>query len=281
MSSSAMPTTRRRGGGRQPPSRGLRAQARVFDVTDADACRALAEQTISEHSRIDVLVNNAGLNRRGDLLTLSDDDWSITFAVNVDAMFHLCRAVLPHMIAAGRGAIVNTASQWGLHPAPGHIAYNVSKAAVVSFTQNLARDYAPYNVRVNAVCPGEIHTPMLESGLARKRLTVADLDKKVPFWTHRASRGSGGTRRIPRLGRGTVHRGRDRRASARGSHATGGCCQNDGVPRVRSSTACDRSHRRHHRRRLRSMNLRSGRTNRLVTSAIELQVSTRSCHTRL
>lgn len=103
------------------------------------------------------------------------------FAVNVDAMFHLCRAVLPHMIAAGRGAIVNTASQWGLHPALGHIAYNVSKAAVLSFTQNLARDYAPYNVRVNAVCPGEIHTPMLESGLARKGLTVADLDKKVPF----------------------------------------------------------------------------------------------------
>ena len=59
-------------------SRGLRAQATVFDVTDADACRALAEETISEHSRIDVLVNNAGLNRRGDLFSLSDDDWSIT-----------------------------------------------------------------------------------------------------------------------------------------------------------------------------------------------------------
>ena len=85
-----------------------------------------------------------------------------------------------HAIAAGR-TIVNTASQWGLHPALGHIAYNVSKAAVLSFTQNLARDYAPYNVRVNAVCPGEIHTLMLESGLARKGLTVADLDKKVPF----------------------------------------------------------------------------------------------------
>ena len=83
------------------------------------------------------------------------------------------------MIAAGRGAIVNTASRWGLHPAPGHIAYNVSKAAVVSFKQNLVRDYARYNVRVNAVCPGEIHTPMLES--ARKGLTVVDLDKKVPF----------------------------------------------------------------------------------------------------
>ena len=78
-----------------PTSRGLRAQARVFDVTDADACRALAEQTISEHSRIDVLVNNAGLNRRGDLLSLSDDDWSITFAVDVDAMFHCAARFFP------------------------------------------------------------------------------------------------------------------------------------------------------------------------------------------
>lgn len=84
-------------------------------------------------------------------------------------------------IDSGHGAIVNTASQWGLYPAPAHVAYNVSKAAVVSFTQNLARDYAPHNIRVNAVCPGEIRTPMLESGLARKGMTVADLDKKVPF----------------------------------------------------------------------------------------------------
>jgi 2-hydroxycyclohexanecarboxyl-CoA dehydrogenase len=161
--------------------RGLLAEAQVFDVTDAQACRTLVEQVVGDHSRVDVLVNNAGINRRGELLALSDADWSASFAVNVDAMFHLCRAVLPHMIGAGGGAIVNTASQWGLHPVPGHIAYNVSTAAVVSFTQNLARDYAPHNVRVNAVCPGEIHTPMLESGLARKGMTITDLAQKVPL----------------------------------------------------------------------------------------------------
>ena len=69
----------------------------------------------------------------------------------------------------------------GAHPAPGHIAYNVSKAAVVAFTQNLARDYAPHNIRVNAVCPGEIHTPMVEAVLATRGMTVEDLDRKVPF----------------------------------------------------------------------------------------------------
>ncbi|MBC2640841.1 MULTISPECIES: SDR family NAD(P)-dependent oxidoreductase [unclassified Rhodococcus (in: high G+C Gram-positive bacteria)] len=161
--------------------RGLLAEARVFDVTDPEACTVLAADVVDSHGRIDVLANNAGINRRGDLLSLSADDWSATFAVNVDALFHLCRAVLPAMIESGKGAVVNTASQWGLHPAPGHVAYNVSKAAVVSFTRNLARDYAPRGIRVNAVCPGEIHTPMLEAGLTRKGLTVADLDRKVPF----------------------------------------------------------------------------------------------------
>ena len=67
------------------------------------------------------------------------------------------------------------------HPAPNHIAYNVSKAAVASFTQNQARDYAPHKIRVNAVCPGEIHTPMLEAGIKRSGRALADLDKMVPY----------------------------------------------------------------------------------------------------
>lgn len=75
-----------------------------------------------------------------------------------------CQAALPQMISQGGAAIVNTASQWGLRPAPNHIARNVTKAAVASFTQNLARNHAAQKIRVNAVCLGEIHTPMLEAG---------------------------------------------------------------------------------------------------------------------
>ncbi|MDZ5111321.1 SDR family NAD(P)-dependent oxidoreductase [Pseudomonas putida] len=160
---------------------GGHALAIAADISQGDACRELINQTFAEFGKIDVLVNNAGINRRGDLLALTEEDWNVSFAVNLDSMFHLCRAVLPLMIEAGGGAIVNTASQWGLYPAPGHIAYNVTKAAVASFTQNLARDYAPHKVRVNAVCPGEIHTPMLEAGVKRSGRTIADLDKMVPF----------------------------------------------------------------------------------------------------
>jgi NAD(P)-dependent dehydrogenase (short-subunit alcohol dehydrogenase family) len=161
----------------------IEGAARGFasDISTAEGCRAIVEDVMATEGAIDVLCNNAGVNRRGPLLSLTPEDWRLSFAINVDAIFHLCQAALPHMIAAGGGAIVNTASQWGLHPAPNHIAYNVTKAAVASFTQNLARDYAPRKIRVNAVCPGEIHTPMLEAGVKRSGRTIADLDKLVPF----------------------------------------------------------------------------------------------------
>ena len=160
---------------------GVKARAFASDISAREGCTALIDSVLATEGRIDVLCNNAGINRRGPLLSLSPEDWRLSFAVNMDAMFHLCQAALPSMIAQGGGAIVNTASQWGLYPAPNHIAYNVTKAAVASFTQNLARDYAPQKIRVNAVCPGEIHTPMLEAGVKRSGRTIADLDALVPF----------------------------------------------------------------------------------------------------
>ena len=161
--------------------RGGWARPLVFDLTSARACAEAVSTVEREHGAIRVLVNNAGAMRRGTLLDTSEADWRLSFAVNVDALFHMCRAVLPAMIASGGGSIVNTASQWGLTPAPGHLAYNVTKAAVISFTKSLARDYAPAQVRVNAVCPGEIHTPMLEKGIAESGKSLADLNALVPL----------------------------------------------------------------------------------------------------
>ena len=160
---------------------GGRARGFASDISGAAGCKSVIADALAREGRIDVLCNNAGINRRGPLLSLTAEDWDLSFAVNLDAMFHLCQAALPSMIAAGGGAIVNTASQWGLHPAPKHIAYNVTKAAVASFTQTRARDYAPQKIRVNAVCPVEIHTPMLEAGVKRSGRTIADLDRLVPF----------------------------------------------------------------------------------------------------
>jgi len=160
---------------------GRSAEAAAFDVSSAAEVGDFATALLAARGPVDVLVNNAGINRRGPLLDLSEDDWHATLRVNLDSMFYLCRAFLPAIVAAGRGAIVNTGSQWGLYPAPGHIAYNVSKAAVVAFSQNLARDYAPAGVRVNVVCPGEILTPMVEAGLAAKGIDVAELAAKVPY----------------------------------------------------------------------------------------------------
>ena len=160
---------------------GGRAQWQKVNLANGADIAAFVETITAHGERIDVLINNAGINRRGPLLALTEEDWHSTFTVNLDALFHMCRAVLPHMIAQGGGAIVNTASQWGLHPAPGHIAYNTSKAAVAAFTQNLARDYAPNKIRVNAVCPGEVRTPMLEANLARSGRSLDDLNALVPF----------------------------------------------------------------------------------------------------
>lgn len=155
--------------------------AMAFDLSDKDAVQDTVDYVIANFGHIDVVINNAGVMRRGPLLVISDEDWDLTMNVNLNAMYYMSRSVLPHMIAAGGGAIVNTASQWGLYPAPGHIAYNVSKAAVVAFTQNLARDYAPDKIRVNAVCPGEILTPMVEAKLIESGKSVEELNAKVPF----------------------------------------------------------------------------------------------------
>ena len=160
---------------------GHHASAAIFDVSDPTQVIGFAQDVIAAHGRIDVLINNAGIMRRGPLLDLTDDEWHDTMRVNVDSMYYMCRAFLPHMVESGGGAIVNTGSQWGLSPAPGHIAYNVSKAAVIAFSQNLARDYAPMGVRVNVICPGEILTPMVEKGLIQKGVDLAGLAAQVPF----------------------------------------------------------------------------------------------------
>ena len=106
-------------------------------------------------------------------------------AINVEAPFRLSRAAIPIMEKGGGGAIVNVSSCWGLRPGPGHPLYVMSKAAVASLTQCLGRDHAHQNIRVNAVCPNEVNTPMLRTGFEIRGLdpdtAVQSLNESVPL----------------------------------------------------------------------------------------------------
>lgn len=155
------------------------------DLTDGAFCDALPGRVMGELGRLDILVNNAGVITRGKITAATDADFARTMAVNVEAPFRLCRAAIPLMAAAGGGAIVNTASCWGVHPGPNHPVYVMSKAALAALTQCLGMDHAGEGVRVNAVCPNEVDTPMLRSGFAARGLdpdtAIADLDTSVPL----------------------------------------------------------------------------------------------------
>ena len=161
------------------------------DVRDPQVCAHLIEATRENYGRLDVLINNAGIMRRGNALSTSDEDWALTMQVNVDAVFRLSRAAVSVMQTQERdaqqlrGAIINVASCWGVNPGPDHVAYCVSKAAVASLTQCMARDHAGDGIRINAVCPNEVDTPMLRTGFAIRGLdpqtALAQLDDTVPL----------------------------------------------------------------------------------------------------
>ena len=128
----------------------------------ADVERAV-EQVVRSEGRIDVLVNSAGVREIGDVYTMATDEWDNVIAVNLSGTFYSCQAAARHMRASGGGTIVNISSVGGLIGLARRPAYTAAKHGVVGLTKSLARDLGPDGIRVNAICPGLIRTPLTDS----------------------------------------------------------------------------------------------------------------------
>jgi 2-keto-3-deoxy-L-fuconate dehydrogenase len=155
------------------------------NLLEAAYADGLPQAAASALGRLDIVCNNAGVITRGDVTATSDEDWNLSVGVNMEAPFRISRAAIPIMAAQGGGTIINTASCWGLRPGTNHAVYCMTKAAIASLTQCMGRDHAYQNIRINAVCPNEVNTPMLRTGFIQRGFNpdtaVAELNKTVPI----------------------------------------------------------------------------------------------------
>ncbi len=135
----------------------------IGDVSDSAFCNRAVETALERYGRLDVLVNAAGVIVRADALNTSDEQWQRVMNVNVNGVFFMSRAAVGPMKKQGHGAIINFGSIWGSVGAAGVTAYCASKGAVHQITRAMALDHVKDGIRINAVCPGEVNTPMLAS----------------------------------------------------------------------------------------------------------------------
>jgi Dehydrogenases with different specificities (related to short-chain alcohol dehydrogenases) len=148
------------------------------DVTQFDQLKQLVEFTLEKFGRIDVLLNNAGIfDKYTNSLDTTEELWDTMFAINVKAVFNLSNLVLPKMIEQGSGAIINIASIAGLVAQMGGASYTASKHAVIGYTKHLAAVYAKHGIKINAICPGTIRTPMTAKMLETRPTDKIPLDR--------------------------------------------------------------------------------------------------------
>ncbi len=150
----------------------------AVDLADVDSVRRCVVEVLKRHPRIDVLVNAAGLSDIQPFIENSPGYMDRVIAVNLGGTLHLTQALLPAIIASGKGKIVNVASDAGRVGSSGETTYAAAKGGVIAFTKSLAREVARHSINVNCVCPGPTDTPMLES---RPEKMKEALLRAIPF----------------------------------------------------------------------------------------------------
>jgi NAD(P)-dependent dehydrogenase (short-subunit alcohol dehydrogenase family) len=157
---------------------GQRAVLVPADLSTADGCRAVVDRAVKEFGRVDVLVNNAAYQMTHESLEeVTDEEWDYTFATNIDAMFRLCKAALPHM--GSGGSIINTTSINSDQPKPTLLPYATTKGAIANFTAGLAQMLGERGIRANSVAPGPIWTPLIPSTMPPEQ--VEHFGKNTPL----------------------------------------------------------------------------------------------------
>ena len=157
---------------------GARAVFRRCDVGDFDQVQAAVETTVSEFGRIDILFNNAASSSGGYTADLDLEEWDRSLRVMLSAALYGMKAAIPHMERQGGGSIVSTSSIYGLVANPGIAPYCTAKAGLINLTRTAAVEYGRKNIRVNAICPGVVETPMFDAVLSmglKSREQVADM----------------------------------------------------------------------------------------------------------
>lgn len=159
-----MLTGRNQAAGSELASR-LGASFLAGDIVDPAFPDHLVAETVTVFGGLDIIINNAGIAHRGSILETSDEDWERVMTVNVTAVMRCSRAAVRHMVTVGKGSIVNIASDWAVVAGKRAAVYCASKGAVLQLTRAMALDHGPQGIRVNAVCPGDVETPMLREGI--------------------------------------------------------------------------------------------------------------------
>ena len=139
------------------------AQAYAMNVTDRASIQAVVDQVMQKHGRIDILINNAGITQDARLVKMTEAQFDAVIDVNLKGVFNCTQLIVPHMLEAKSGAIVNASSVVGIYGNFGQTNYSATKFGVIGFTKTWARELGPKGIRVNAICPGFIATEMVKA----------------------------------------------------------------------------------------------------------------------